>query len=189
MGYAGWILYREGNPEGARPYLSAAWRASLLADVADHLGEVDEALGHKNEAITDYAFARTALTSNATTELHGHVMDSIARLTAAGAKIQGQTDTDELQKLRTYPLGKATTTGWGRFRLEITTAGVVDEQQMSGDRKALASTDAAIQALRFPDLLPPGSKAHLLRSGVVSCTAGSTCELVLAPNGGLQTEQ
>ncbi|MGA8529523.1 MAG: DUF3857 domain-containing protein [Acidobacteriaceae bacterium] len=185
----GWILYREGKAAEARPYLSAAWRASLLADSADHLGQVDEALGHKNDALTDYALARTALTSNSTPELRGHVMDSIARLTAAGAKIQGDTGTDALQSLRTYSLGKATTTGWGSFRLEITTSGVVDEQQMSGDRKSLASTDAAIRALKFPELLPPGSKAHLLRSGVVSCTAGSTCELTLVPDGGLQTEQ
>ena len=185
----GWILYREGKPEEARPYISAGWRASLRADVADHLGQVDEALGHKDDAITDYAFSRTALTSSATPELRGHVMDSIARLTAAGAKIRGDTGTDALQKLRTWSLGKATTTGWGTFRLEITTAGVVDEQQMSGDRKALASMDAAIRALKFPELLPPDSKAHLLRSGVVSCTTGSDCELVLVPDGGLQTEQ
>ncbi len=185
----GWILYREGKAEEARPYLSAAWRASLIADVADHLGQVDEALGHKDEAITDYSFARTALTSSATPEVRGHVMDSIARLTAAGAKTQGTTGTDALQSLRTYQLGKATTTGWGTFQLEITTAGVVDLQQMSGDRKALAPMDAAIRALKCPGLLPPGSKAHLLRSGVVSCTSGSSCDLVLVPDGGLQTEQ
>ncbi|HEX3660132.1 MAG TPA: DUF3857 domain-containing protein [Acidobacteriaceae bacterium] len=185
----GWVLYREGKTEEARPYLSAAWRASLDANIGNHLGQVDEALGHKNEAITDYAFARTALTANATPELRGHVTDSIARLTAAGAKIQGDTGTDGLQKLRTYKLGKATTTGWGSFRLEITTAGVVDEQQMSGDRTALAPVEAAIRGLKFAELLPPGSKAHLLRSGVVSCTKGSTCELVMVTDGGLQTEQ
>jgi len=185
----GWILYREGKPEEARPWLAAAWRASLQADVADHLGQVDEALAHKDAAITDYAFARTALTSGATPELRGHVTDSIARLTSAGAKIDGATGTDALQALRTYKLGKAATTGWGSFRLEITTAGVADTQQMSGDRKALAPMDAAIRALKFSELLPPGSKAHLLRSGVVSCTKGGNCELVLVPDGGLQTEQ
>jgi hypothetical protein len=185
----GWILFKEGKAEEARPYLSAAWRGSMLADIGDHLGQVDEALGHKDEAITDYAFARTALKPDATPELRGHVLDSITRLTAAGAKIQGDTGTDGLQKLRTYKLGKATTTGWGSFRLEISTAGVVDEQQMSGDRTALAPVEAAIRGLKFAELLPPGSKAHLLRSAVVSCTKGSPCELVMVPDGGLQTER
>jgi hypothetical protein len=185
----GWVLYREGKPEEARPYLSAAWRASLQADIGDHLGQVDEALGHKDEAITDYALVRTALKPDATPELRGQVMDSIARLTAAGAKIQGDTGTSGLQKLRTYKLGNATTTGWGSFRLEITTAGVVDAQQMSGDRTALAPVEAAIRGLKFAELLPPGSKAHLLRSAVVSCTKGNPCELVLVPDGGLQTER
>jgi hypothetical protein len=43
--------------------------------------------------------------------------------------------------------------------------------------------------MKFPELLPPGSKAHLPRSAVVSCSAGTTHEVVFVPDGGLQTEQ
>jgi hypothetical protein len=42
--------------------------------------------------------------------------------------------------------------------------------------------------MKFPELLWPGSKAHLLRSAVVSCTAGAMCDVVMVPDGGLQTE-
>jgi hypothetical protein len=59
---------------------------------------------------------------------------------------------------------------------------------MSGEQK-LASITQPLNAMKFPELVPPQSKAHLLRSAVVSCSVGSTCELVLVPNSSLRTEQ
>jgi hypothetical protein len=43
--------------------------------------------------------------------------------------------------------------------------------------------------MKFPELLPPASKAHLLRSAVVSCSEASDkkCDIVLVPDGNLQT--
>jgi hypothetical protein len=38
-------------------------------------------------------------------------------------------------------------------------------------------------------LVPAGSTAHLLRGGVLSCSVGTTCDLVLVPNSSLSTEQ
>lgn len=58
---------------------------------------------------------------------------------------------------------------------------------MSGETH-IAGVKPALDKLKFADLLPPDSKAHLLRSAVVSCSTGA-CEVVLAPDGGLQTEQ
>lgn len=60
----GWILYREDKLDQAKPYLSAAWRASMRAEVGDHLAQIDEALGQKDEAATQYALAQSALTKN-----------------------------------------------------------------------------------------------------------------------------
>jgi hypothetical protein len=59
---------------------------------------------------------------------------------------------------------------------------------MSG-AKEIAGIGKELEGMKFPDLLPPDSKAHLLRSAVVSCSMGSECEVVLVPDGGLQTEQ
>jgi hypothetical protein len=65
--------------------------------------------------------------------------------------------------------------------------GVVASQQISGEQK-LAKITESINTMKFPELVPPGSKAHLLRSAVVSCSMGNTCELVLVPNSNLNTE-
>ena len=94
-----------------------------------------------------------------------------------------------LQDLRTYKISKpAGVSGWGTFRLEITTGGVIESQQMTGE-KQIAGIKKSVDGMKFPELLPPDSKAHLLRSAVVSCSMGTSCEVVLVPDGGLQTEQ
>lgn len=182
----GWILYREGKVDEAEPYLAAAWRASLRAEIGDHLGQLYEAAGKKQNAYEVYVLSQTAIDKNTPPDAKTRLTESVARLKPATAK-PGR-DVEALQALRTYKITKPEgASGWGTFRLEITSAGVIESQQMSGEKK-LDPIKAAMGAMKFPELLPPGSKAHLLRSAVVSCTSGSTCEVVLVPEGGLQTE-
>ncbi len=107
---------------------------------------------------------------------------------AAGAK-PGPAGAIDLQNLRTFKIHRPSgVSGWGTFRLEITTAGVIEAQQMSGEQK-IAGIKSEIGAMKFPELLPPGSKAHLLRTAVASCSIGATCDVVLVLGANLKTEQ
>ena len=186
----GWILYREGKVDEATPLLSAAWRASLRAEVGDHLAQVYEATGKKDEALTTYLLAEGANSPPAPQDVRDHIRDSIARLKGSAAKgRESAGGALGLQNLRTYKVSKPQgASGWGTFRLEITTAGVIESQKMSGEQH-IEAVKPAIDAMKFPELIPPGSKAHLLRSAVVSCSMGKDCEVVLVPDGGLQTER
>jgi transglutaminase-like putative cysteine protease/tetratricopeptide (TPR) repeat protein len=184
----GWILFREGKLDEARPLLSAAWRASLRAEIGDHLGQIDEAIGKKNDALTAYTLALAASSGSTTRDSRDHILDSLQRLKAAGATT-GPLGPQALQELRTYHIPRpAGASGWGTFRLEVTTDGVIESQQMSGEQH-LDAIKPALNAMKFPELLPPGSKAHLLRSAVISCSMGKSCDVVLVPEGGLQTER
>jgi tetratricopeptide (TPR) repeat protein len=183
----GWILNEEGKPEAAKPLILAAWRASLRAEVGDHLAQIDEATGHRDEAVTMYALAGDAEDRNTPTEVRTHITENKARLMAAGAHV-GQAGAITLQNLRTYKAARpAGASGWGTFRLVVTATGVTEAQQMSGESKVAPMKDVLL-GMKFPELLPPESKAHLLRSAVVSCST-ATCEVVLVPDGGLQTER
>lgn len=186
----GWILYREGKLDEAMPLLSAAWRAGLRGEIGDHLGQVYEAMGKKDEALTAYTLAQAAKTPQPPQDVRDHIRDSIARLKTAGAKTAMTGDaTIALQNLRTYKIAKPQEAGgWGTFRLEITTAGVIESQKMSGEAK-IDPAKAVIDAMKFPELIPPGSKVHLLRSAVVSCSMGKSCEVVLVPDASLQSER
>jgi transglutaminase-like putative cysteine protease/tetratricopeptide (TPR) repeat protein len=182
----GWILYREGKLEEATPLLSAAWRASLRAEVGDHLGQIYEETGKKDEALTTYILAEAANSPPAPQDVRDHLRDSIARLKGSAAKSRETGGgAMALQNLRTYKVRKPQgASGWGTFRLEITSAGVIESQKMSGEQH-IEAVKPVIDDMKFPELIPPGSKAHLLRSAVVSCSMGKDCELVLVPDGGL----
>jgi hypothetical protein len=183
----GWILFEEGKPEAAKPYITAAWRASLRSEIADHLAQIDEAAGQKNEALTLYALAGDAEDRTTPTEVRAHITENKARLMSDGARV-GEAGAIALQNLRTFKVARpAGVSGWGTFRLVVTATGVAEAQQMSGESKVAAMKDV-LQGMKFPEMLPPGSKAHLLRSAVVSCSS-SPCEVVLVPDGGLQTER
>ena len=187
----GWILFREGKLEQAKPLIVAAWRNGLRPEVGDHLGQLYEAMERKDEALTAYSLADVSTERNGVKpDVTKHISESVARLKKAGVKVSGGNDREALQASRTYKFaGVAGVGGWGTFRVQITVDGVVGSQQMSGDQK-LAPAAKAIDGMKFPELVPAGSKARLLRSGVVSCSAsGNSCELVLVPGGGLQTER
>jgi tetratricopeptide (TPR) repeat protein len=186
----GWILYREGKTDEALPLLSAAWRAALRAEIGDHLAQVYEATGKKDDALTTYILAEAANTPPAPQDVRDHIRDSVARLKGVAAK-KGETGggSTALQNLRTYKIMKpAGASGWGTYRLEITGAGVIESQKMSGEQH-IEAVKPTLDAMKFPELIPPGSKVHLLRSAVVSCSMGKDCEVVLVPDGGLQTER
>jgi tetratricopeptide (TPR) repeat protein len=185
----GWILFREGKIDEAKGLIQAAWRSSLRPEVGDHLGQIDEAQGKKDDALIVYTLAEASRNGSVPQDLRDHMLDSIQRLKKGGAKPGPANPTEALQNLRTYHIPRPDgASGWGSFRLEVTTSGVIESQQMSGEQH-LDAVKPAIEAMKFPELLPPGSKAHLLRSAVVSCSMGKTCDVVLVPDGGLQTER
>jgi len=185
----GWILFKEGKLEEAQSYIAPAWRVSLRGEIGDHLGQVLEARGKKNEAAMAYGLARTALTQDSDPDSRRHITESLDRLKSEGAKPEHDTGSQALQDLRTFKIERAKdTSGWGAFRLEVTTTGVIESQQMSGE-KPLDAIKPALAAMKFSGFLPPDSKAHLLLSAVVDCSMGTKCDVVLVPNGGLQTER
>jgi tetratricopeptide (TPR) repeat protein len=186
----GWILFREGKLEQAEPLIVAGWRNALAPESGDHLGQVYEAMGKKEEALSAYRLAAASIEGeNASPDVREHITTSIARLKSTSADGPRFDGTAALQQSRSYKIAKPDgVSGWGTFRLQINTEGVVAAQQISGDEK-LAALATRIQAMKFPKLVPPGSAAHLLRSAVVSCSMGSDCDVVLVPNSSLQAEQ
>ena len=185
----GWILFKEGKLDEALSYISPAWRVTLEPDVGDHLGQIYEAEKKKTDAAIAYGLADTALKDTSEPDSRRHIEDSLDRLEAEAFDSEKVTGPQALQDLRTFKIERAKdTSGWGAFRLEVTTTGVIESQQMSGE-KPLDAIKPALAAMKFSGFLPPDSNAHLLLSAVVDCSMGTHCDVVLVPDGGLQTER
>lgn len=53
----GWIHFKKGNLDLAEKYLMAAWQVEQYSEVGDHLGQISEKRGKKEEALHWYALA------------------------------------------------------------------------------------------------------------------------------------
>jgi tetratricopeptide (TPR) repeat protein len=177
----GWVYFSENNLDKAEKYVGAAWQLGHHGEVGDHLGQIYEKQGKKDQALRTYALSLSGLRPIPETR------DRLAALTGGSAKVDAAVAKykDELQQVRTIDLGKvAKETGSAEFFVLLSrgkgTAATVEAVKFtSGDEKLKVFTDALRTAeyrLSFPDDTP----VKILRRGILSCsTATGNCAFVL----------
>jgi tetratricopeptide (TPR) repeat protein/transglutaminase-like putative cysteine protease len=176
----GWVEFADGNLDKAQKYVSAAWELSQHADEADHLGQIFEKKGDKQQAVRFYALAMSARRPEPET------MARLAALVGGDDKVDAIVEEyrDELQQQRTIKLANGNKQeGKAEFFLLFSASPGPDATAdavkfVSGDEKlkGLADTFHAQYRQTFPDETP----VKILRRGTVTCTAASgDCVLLL----------
>ncbi len=176
----GWVHFAEGHLDQAEKYVAAAWGLGHHAEVGDHLGQIYEKRGEKDQALRTYALSLDGLRPIPETRKRlASLAGGEAKADAAVARYKG-----ELQHLSTVDLGKATQAGSADFFILLSrgtgSAAQVDAVKfISGDEKLKAFSGALRTAdyhLTFPDDTP----VKILRRGTLSCSMTSgKCEFVL----------
>jgi tetratricopeptide (TPR) repeat protein len=204
----GYILMKEGKLKEARSYLEASWNNAQSPLVGLHYGRVLEQLKERAEALRIYKLALHQENDAANEmadyerstgqklpappqETHDKLTAAIARLKREHVASTGEDPTFALQSMRTFHLlvvrapkkfQQAT------FRLEFAADGPPQVMQVNGDAW-MAQFVRKIKLVRFPELVPAGSKAELVRDAAMSCSPGDRhCVLVLMPMGPMQSE-
>jgi tetratricopeptide (TPR) repeat protein/transglutaminase-like putative cysteine protease len=175
----GWVHFAEGDLDKAEKYVSAAWGLGHHGEVGDHLGQIYEKLGEKDQALRTYAESMTGL--RPIPETRGRLASLAGGESKADAAVARYKE--DLQHLRTIDLGKATQTGNADFFVLLSGGGAsgtkVDAVKfISGDEKLKSYNDALRTAdyhLTFPDNTP----VKILRRGTLSCQVPNKCEFVL----------
>lgn len=176
----GWVYFARGNFDKAEKYVSAAWILGGHGEVGDHLAQIYEKRGRKQEAIRTYAMSLSGL--RPTLETRGR----LAALVGGDAKVPTAVDQHrlDLQSLRTVKLGKiAPVTGTAEFFLVLasSSAGTAVEAAkfISGEEKLKPLTENLRSAkidFAFPDDVP----TKILRRGILSCSkSNGECEFVM----------
>jgi tetratricopeptide (TPR) repeat protein len=172
----GWVNFKSGNNDSAEQYVSPAFWAAGYGDEAEHMGEIFEKRGKRDEAIRYYIFS--LLSENSSSEARAHlstlgVKDVDARMATARA---------ELQKLRTVALQK-TGKGKAEFFLLVAPGKVEQVKFIKGDDN-LKSFAEVLQKTDVGMKFPPGAQVHMVRRAVVTCgsTAPAACTLELIPS-------
>jgi len=174
----GWVYFARGDLAKAQKYVNAAWILGGHGEVGDHLGQIYQKLGRKDDAVRTYAMSLSGIRPINDTRTR------LAALVGGDSKVDpaiAQHKTD-LQAMRTVKLGKISErNGSADFFVVITAvsghARIEGAKFVSGEDKLkpLAETlrNAKID-FAFPDDVP----TKILRRGVLSCSGGE-CRFVM----------
>ena len=176
----GWVYFARGETEKAQKYIRSAWVLGQHGEVGDHLAQIYQKIGRKDDAVRTYAQSLSGLRPANETRTR------LAFLVGGDTKVQPviEQHRPELQQLRTIKLGKiATMTGSADFFVLLTpaTGGAKVEAAkfVSGEEKLKPLTENLRNAkvdFTFPDDVP----AKILRRGVLSCSQRTgECDFVM----------
>jgi tetratricopeptide (TPR) repeat protein len=176
----GWVYFARGDLNKAEKYVNAAWELGEYGEVGDHLAQIYQKRGRKNDAVRTYAMALSGL--RPTLETRGR----LAPLVGGDGKVNSAVEQHrlDLQTLRTVKLGKiAPTSGMADFFIVLASspagARVDAVKFINGEEKLKPLTENLKSAkidFAFPDEVP----TKILRRGILSCSKNSgECEFVM----------
>jgi tetratricopeptide (TPR) repeat protein len=172
----GWVEFTRGNLDLAEQFIQPAWLAGNTGDEAEHLGEIYEKRGRRDQAIHYYLLALAV--EDASPDARSH-------LTTLGVSDIDRKVADvrpELQKQRTTALNKQDK-GTAEFYLLLSPGKVEQVKFIKGDAN-LKSFAEILQKTDMGMKFPPGSQARVVRRAVIHCGSASPgpCTLELLPS-------
>ncbi|MBO0911816.1 MAG: DUF3857 domain-containing protein [Acidobacteria bacterium] len=176
----GWVYFARGDLDKAEKYVNAAWILGEHGEVGDHLAQIYEKRGRKEDAIRIYAQSLSGLRP---------ALETKGRLAAlAGGdknvpKLVERHRTD-LEALRTLHLGRiAPAGGTAEFFVIVSSSSgraTVDAAKfISGDEK-LEPLKQNLRSAAIDFAFPDDAPTKILRRGILSCSeATKECDFVM----------
>lgn len=171
----GWVAFARGDVARANTYVEMAWKLSQEAEVGDHLAQIYDKLGRRQDAISMYA---SALASRRPSS---DVRRRLEAVLPGGTNIDTLTDTfrPRLSEMRTTRIdGKGTVKGTADFLVLFSAPGKVEGVRFLSGDEALRPLTESIRAASFDRMFPDEVPAKILRRALVGCAA-SGCALTL----------
>jgi tetratricopeptide (TPR) repeat protein len=158
----GWVEFKRGNLDAAERYIRAAWDDRGGGEVAQHLGEIAEKRGNKDDAVRWFVYALTGSSPSA------EARDRLAALgSTADVESRIEKARSELQAQRTHQLD-ASGKGTGDFFVLASPAKNDQVKFVSGNREIKSLTDVLTSA-NLGVTFPEATSVRALRRGTVSC--------------------
>jgi Flp pilus assembly protein TadD/transglutaminase-like putative cysteine protease len=175
----GWVNFKKGNLDKAERFIRAAWLLNQQGEVGDHLAQIYEKRGQKQEAIRQYAEALATPHADPETRarltlLLGANTQIDALVAQAGAR---------LLKMRTFTAGKLLAErAEADFFILLTPGKMAPKLEatkfISGSPDLRPFADN-LRILNFGPMFPDASPAKLVRRATLSCTPARACTFTL----------
>jgi len=179
----GWVYFQNNQLDKARRYIEAALLLDQHSEICDHMGQLYEKMGRKQDAIRYYAMAATAPHKVPEAEQHLKSLLPDSKLNSA----EVNKARDELSALRTARLPwsgdkNASAEFFLTFGAPSTPEKKLKPEQVkfvSGD-EALRGYARQLQTALFEVEFPDDTPIRLVRRGVLSCGREThACSMVL----------
>jgi TonB family protein len=168
----GWIYFLRHDYASARSYTEASWLLRQDPTVADHLGQIYEKLGMKQEAQRTFAMAI------ALADQPGGARANAEDLSDANRRLQGVVEAgsdkriasahSELNAIRVISVPNSAVSGSADFTLLFTSENPPRVRQVAGD-VAFAKFVPSLQSATFPVHIPKGEKVEIPVRGTLTC--------------------
>jgi len=174
----GWVHFKKGDLDNAEKYVKASWQLMQHGEVGDHLGQIFEKRGRKQEAIHMYALALAAYRPVPETR------PRLAALLGDDKKVDAEVakakpELDGLRSVRVPAIGKDAMQA--DFLVLLTGPKAEQVKFVKGDNKLQALVEA-LRGAKFNVQFPDDTPTKILRRGTVSCNAGQTeCTFTMVP--------
>lgn len=179
----GWVYFQKGDLNSAERYIRAAWLLEQRGEIADHLAQIHEKRGERDETVRSYAIALAAPHPSPETR---------ARLTLV---LGGNSQIDDLVnqarpgliKLRTLPAGRLLNESVQADVVVLLAPGKaathspqVEGVRFLGGSEKLRPFADRLKTLDYGPAFPDNSTLHLIRRGTLDCSAATgECNFIL----------
>lgn len=176
----GWIYFRKGALAQAEDYIYAAWFEGQHREVGDHLGQIYEKEGKKQDAANIYALAQASSPVSPDPSGRDDMEKRLAALKSQGIRVAYTDPGRELGQQRSVYLPKLTTKyASAEFFVELS-AGRVDNVTFIRGDESLKNAADSLRKADFNVPFPKDSHAKLIRRGILACTeAMDKCQFTL----------
>ena len=167
----GWIYFQRGDLDKAQRYVRASWLLDQHGEVGDHLAQIYERRGEKEQAERTYAEAIVAAHSVPETRTR------LVSLLGDNTKIDGLADHAKLSlaKFRTFSMGKLLSENAQADFFVLLSPGLknpkVDSVKFIRGSQDLRPFAEQIRDIEFGAMFPDASPAKLVRRGTLACSA------------------
>jgi tetratricopeptide (TPR) repeat protein len=187
----GWVTFKQGNAEKAIKYIKASWMLDQSGEVADHLGQIYQKQGKKDEALK--FFAQAASAQRPPPENAGRVaaaagiVDDPKKYDAKDSDMKKKFDA-VVEKYKPGLLvestiklsGLAQKSADADFFVLISQPGKVDAVKFVSGSDALKTTaKATILGINFANAFPDDTPTRLIRRVTVHCNDKGECSMEL----------
>jgi TonB family protein len=173
----GWIRFQQGKLEEAEKYVKSAWLVRSIGEITDHLAQIYEKEGRKEEAIQMYEMAL------ATTQPMPETRGRLAALLGSESEIDQLTEhaKPQLKEARSIQIKNSRQAeGIAQFWVVVSPGPKIRAVKFITGDDELAPLSQDIEAASFPDCFPEAKEVQLIRRGTLSCAPTSpNCSLML----------